>query len=122
MRSVSNRVRRARPALGTFVEITAQGDNEAKLHSAIDRAFNAIATADAMGKPELLANGISQALLTTAAGLTVAIPAYVAHLFFSSRVDRLVMDIDHLGQKVVNGVACDGFKEKPVRKKRARAV
>ena len=86
------------------------------------RAFNAIASADAMGKPELLANGISQALLTTAAGLTVAIPAYVAHLFFSSRVDRLVMDIDHLGQKVVNGVACDGFREKPTRKKRARAA
>lgn len=86
------------------------------------RAFNAIASADAMGKPELLANGISQALLTTAAGLTVAIPAYVAHLFFSSRVDRLAMDIDHLGQKVVNGVACDGFREKPARKKRARAA
>lgn len=43
MMFVLNRVRRARPALGTFVEITAQGDNEAKLHSAIDRAFNAIA-------------------------------------------------------------------------------
>ena len=43
MRPVSNRVRRARPALGTFVEITARGDSEAKLHGAIDRAFNAIA-------------------------------------------------------------------------------
>lgn len=43
MRSVLNRVRRARPALGTFVEITARGDKEAKLHDAIDRAFNAIA-------------------------------------------------------------------------------
>jgi thiamine biosynthesis lipoprotein len=43
MRSVSNKVRRARPALGTFVEITARGDNEAKLHYAVDRAFNAIA-------------------------------------------------------------------------------
>ena len=43
MRPVSNRVRRARPALGTFVEITARGDNEAKLHGAINRAFNAIA-------------------------------------------------------------------------------
>jgi FAD:protein FMN transferase len=43
MRFASNRVRRARPALGTFVEITARGDKEAKLHDAIDRAFNAIA-------------------------------------------------------------------------------
>ena len=46
MMSASNRVRRARPSLGTFVEITARGDNEAKLHGAIDRAFNAIARVD----------------------------------------------------------------------------
>ena len=37
--------------------------------------FNAIATADAMGRTELLAGGISEALLTTAAGLGVAMPA-----------------------------------------------
>ena len=46
MRSASNRVRRARPALGTFVEITARGDNEARLHDAIDRAFDVIARVD----------------------------------------------------------------------------
>ena len=43
MRPASNKVRRGRPALGTFVEITARGDGEAKLHDAVDRAFNAIA-------------------------------------------------------------------------------
>ncbi len=64
-------------------------------------AFNAIASADAMGRPELLATGISQALLTTAAGLSVAIPALIAYLFFVSRVDRLVMDIDMHAQQVV---------------------
>ena len=46
MRSASSRARRARPFLGTFVEITARGVNEAKLHVAIDRAFNAIARVD----------------------------------------------------------------------------
>ncbi len=71
------------------------------------RAFNAIATSDAMGRPELLAAGIGQALLTTAAGLTVAIPALIAYLFFVSRVDRLVMDIDALGQQVVAEVSAD---------------
>lgn len=64
-------------------------------------AFNTIATADALGRPELLATGISQALLTTAAGLTVAIPALIFYLFFISRVDRLVMEIDALGQEIV---------------------
>jgi biopolymer transport protein ExbB len=65
------------------------------------RAFNAIATSDALGRPELLATGISQALLTTAAGLSIAIPALIFYLFFASRVDRLIMDIDGLGQELV---------------------
>ncbi len=85
------------------------------------RAFNAIATTDAMGKPELLATGISQALLTTAAGLTVAIPALVAYLYFASRVDRLVMEIDRYGQELVNAIAVDGWKEKPAKKSKKAA-
>ncbi|HRX81345.1 MAG TPA: MotA/TolQ/ExbB proton channel family protein, partial [Pirellulaceae bacterium] len=71
------------------------------------RAFNAIATADAMGRPELLAGGISQALLTTAAGLSVAIPALIAYLFFVGRVDKLVVEIDSLGQQLVALIAGD---------------
>ncbi len=70
-------------------------------------AFNAIATADAMGRPELLAAGISQALLTTAAGLSVAIPALIAYLFFVGRVDKLVIEIDSLGQQLVALIAAD---------------
>jgi biopolymer transport protein ExbB len=71
------------------------------------RAFNSIATVDAMGRPELLAGGISQALLTTAAGLTVAIPALIAYLFFVGRVDKLIIDIDTLGQKVVGLISAE---------------
>ena len=75
-------------------------------------AFNAIAASAAMGRPELLAAGISQALLTTAAGLTVAIPALIAYLFFASRVDRLIIDIDVLGQKLVGLISADALREK----------
>ena len=71
------------------------------------RAFNSIATVDAMGRPELLAAGISQALLTTAAGLTVAIPALIAYLFFIGRVDKLIIDIETLGQKVVGLISAE---------------
>jgi biopolymer transport protein ExbB len=60
-----------------------------------------------MGRPELLAAGISQALLTTAAGLTVAIPALIAYLFFISRVDRLIVAIDALGQEVVELISAE---------------
>lgn len=90
------------------------------------RAFNAIATADAMGRPELLAAGISQALLTTAAGLSVAIPALIAYLFFVGRVDKLVIEIDALGQQLVALIATDarpreasGSKEKSSNKNAA---
>jgi len=75
------------------------------------RAFNASATADAMGRPELLAGGISQALLTTAAGLSVAIPAFIAYLFFVSRVDRLIIEIDSLGQQIVECISADALQQ-----------
>ncbi len=71
-------------------------------------AFNSIATSQAMGRPELLASGISEALITTAAGMTVAIPALIFYLFFISRVDQLVVEIDALGQDVVEVVSADG--------------
>jgi biopolymer transport protein ExbB len=79
------------------------------------RAFNAIATSDALGRPELLATGISEALLTTAAGLSVAIPALIFYLYFVSAVDRLVMDIDSLGQELVNMISAEELqgKDKP---------
>lgn len=75
------------------------------------RAFNAIATSDAMGRPELLASGISQALLTTAAGLTVAIPALILYMYFVSRVDRLIIDIDALGQRLVNLISAEELQQ-----------
>ena len=77
-------------------------------------AFDAIATVDAtMSDPKaLIATGISQALLTTAAGMTVAIPALIAYLFFSSRVDKHVMEIDSLGMKVVNLISAETLSVK----------
>ena len=84
-------------------------------------AFNDIATADAMGKPELLAAGIGQALITTASGLTVAIPALIAYMFFLSRVDRLVMDIDSVAQDVVAEISAEAGK-RPKKTARTKAA
>jgi biopolymer transport protein ExbB len=53
-------------------------------------AFSSIAVQDGLGKPELLASGISQALITTAAGLTVAIPTQAAYFWLRGRIDRFV--------------------------------
>jgi biopolymer transport protein ExbB len=74
----------------------------------IIEAFNAIAKTQAMGRPELLAGGISEALLTTAAGLVVAIPALIFYHYFVSRVDQLTAELDALGQELVEEIAADG--------------
>ena len=71
------------------------------------QSFNGIAQSQAMGKPEMLAAGIGHALLTTAAGLTVAIPALCLYMYFTGRVDKLVMEIDALGQQLVELIAAD---------------
>ena len=73
------------------------------------RSFNAISTSDAMGRPELLAGGIGEALLTTAAGLCVAIPALIAYWIFVARVDKLIVQIDACGQDVVDLIASDSW-------------
>jgi len=77
------------------------------------KAFNDIATTSAIGRPELLAGGISQALVTTAAGLFVAIPALIFYLFFVGRVDSLVMDIDARGQELVDLISAEALADHP---------
>ena len=73
-------------------------------------AFDAIGASSTSSDPKLLiANGISQALLTTAAGMTVAIPALIAYIYFVGRVDRLIVEVDSLGQKVVAHISSDGI-------------
>jgi biopolymer transport protein ExbB len=90
------------------------------------RAFNDISTSDAMGRPEFLARGISEALITTAAGLSIAIPALVCYLFFLSRVDQLIIELDALGQEVVAAVSAEGSQaggaSKPARPRRESAA
>jgi len=71
-------------------------------------SFNGIsAQAGAEGQREMLAGGIAQALITTAAGMLVAIPALTAYLFFVGKVDRLITEIDALGQELVELIAGD---------------
>ena len=53
------------------------------------------------GNSMLLAGGISEALITTAAGLTVAIPSLFFHRFFQRHVDKLVIDLEQESLKLV---------------------
>ena len=76
------------------------------------QAFEAIAGSSAMGRPDLLAGGISGALLSTAAGLSVAIPALILYLWFVGRVDTLVMEIDRNGQELVNLISAEALEDR----------
>jgi biopolymer transport protein ExbB len=67
-------------------------------------AFGAVAQAG-LGNPGLLAGGIGQALLTTAAGLVVAIPAMVIHRLLLSRVETLTTDLEDLGSDLLEALA-----------------
>jgi biopolymer transport protein ExbB len=52
------------------------------------------------GNANVLAGGISQALITTAAGLSVAIPALMFHRFFLRRVDELMISMEQEAVKL----------------------
>ncbi len=84
-------------------------------------AFNTIASADAMGRPELLAGGIGTALITTAAGLVVAIPAYAAYAFFLGRTDKLILEMDAYAQNVVELISAEGLQESGKSRSRSRS-
>ena len=59
------------------------------------------------GNASVLAGGISEALITTAAGLCVAIPAMIAHRFFVRRVDSLVVAMEQESVKLVDALHND---------------
>lgn len=62
------------------------------------KAFQTVATsAEALGKTELLAEGIYEAMVTTAAGLLVAIPTVIVYHWLSGKIERFARDLDRLG-------------------------
>jgi biopolymer transport protein ExbB len=56
------------------------------------RSFNTIAASGGMARPDELAGGIGQALVTTLMGLIVAIPTMIAFSYFRNRIDSLVAE------------------------------
>lgn len=72
-------------------------------------AFDAIAKAGDVN-PTLVAGGIKVALLTTAAGLVIAIPVNVGYNFFVTRIDVLIMEMESGAQRILN-IAWDMEKD-----------
>ncbi|ODS33066.1 MAG: biopolymer transport protein [Candidatus Scalindua rubra] len=57
------------------------------------------------GNPGLMAGGISEALITTATGLVIAIPVLLAHNFLSTKADGIICDIERHAATVFNALA-----------------
>jgi biopolymer transport protein ExbB len=71
------------------------------------RTFNVIRT-EGIGDPAAMAGGIAEALITTAAGLTVAIPALLGYKFLRGRVETLVVQMEKEAMKLVNAIEENG--------------
>ncbi len=56
------------------------------------------------GNASVLAGGISEALITTAAGLTVAIPALAMHRYFTGKIDAIVVELEQETIKLVDAL------------------
>ena len=66
------------------------------------KAFQQIQNLQGNVNPSVLAGGIWEALITTVAGLSVAIPTYVAYNFLVSKVDGYVLEMEKSATDVVN--------------------
>ena len=67
------------------------------------RTFRAV-TISGIGDPSALAGGIAEALVTTAAGLIVAIPSLVAYRYFRGKVDGLIVDMEKQSLRLVQAI------------------
>jgi biopolymer transport protein ExbB len=68
--------------------------------SGMINAFEAIATSDTVNA-QLVAAGISEALITTATGLIIAIPTSICFNYFVSRIDRFVIEMEEASAELV---------------------
>lgn len=62
--------------------------------------FNAVSIAG-LGNPQVLSNGIAKALITTVAGLVIAIPAVAFHGLYSKRVDELATEMQDQAMNLI---------------------
>lgn len=82
------------------------------------RVFATISLAG-LGNPETLSSGISEAMVTTAAGLIIGIPALVAYNGLTGRADRIIFELEYYSSKVLDtlrrrnmeAVASDGASQ-----------
>lgn len=98
-RHVAHELERFLNTLGTIASITPLLGLLGTVIGMI-KVFTVI-TAQGVGDPSILSEGISEALITTAAGLSVAIPSLMFHRYFRGRVDELTITMEQEALKMV---------------------
>lgn len=98
-RHVAHELERFLNALGTIAAITPLMGLLGTVIGMI-QVF-AVITSSGVGDPGALAGGISQALITTAAGIGVAIPSMIFYRYFRARVDALIIGMEQEAIKLV---------------------
>jgi len=68
------------------------------------KVFSALQTQGTLAHMESMSGGVWQALISTAAGLAVAIPCYAAYNYLVSRVNAIVLDMEKAATEIVNMV------------------
>ncbi|HTV52639.1 MAG TPA: MotA/TolQ/ExbB proton channel family protein [Steroidobacteraceae bacterium] len=87
----------------------------------IIKAFNAL-QAGAAGDPRMLSGGIAEALIATAAGLCVAIPALISYRYLRGRVERFVIEMEKDAIKLADAVEAARTDHGPARTEHAQAA
>ena len=80
--------------------------------SGIINAFNAVMLGG-MGDPRMLAGGISEALITTAGGLAVAITAFIAYRYLRGKVERIVVDMEKIAVAFADSLGAESRAVEP---------
>jgi biopolymer transport protein ExbB len=83
--------------------------------SGMINAFEAIAAAEQVSA-KLVASGISEALITTATGLVIAIPMQAAYNFFVSKVDRFTVEMEESSADLLDAIAAATAREEAQKK------
>ncbi|HLT58284.1 MAG TPA: MotA/TolQ/ExbB proton channel family protein [Limnochordales bacterium] len=71
----------------------------------IIRTFNILGALQGLGSPQDLSSGIAEALITTAAGLIIAIPSMAMYQWISSIIDRRVADMNRRSGELMEALA-----------------
>jgi len=87
------------PLLGTIASVSTLIGFTGTVTGMI-KAFNSIAQAGA-SSPQIVASGIAQALITTAAGLLIAIPTLIFYQYFEHRISKFELEIERATRKIL---------------------